>query len=338
MKRCVVASLYRCLLPALLLIMGSFHMQGQERAAWLKQARFGVMTHYLPDWLSKTENKTIGVTEWNNLVNQFNVNDLADQVKSVGASYMIFSIGQNSGYYVSPNAAYDSIVGIKPTKCARRDLIADLSAALHARGLRLIVYLPSGAPNGDELAKTALQWKNGPYPNKEFQANWERVIREWSLRWRDKVDGWWFDGCYWPNIMYRTETTPNFKTFANAARAGNPNSIIAFNTGVMYRLIGVTPYEDYVSGEINKADQLNINKPYDGKIDGEQIHVLCFLGEKWGMGAPRFTTEQAIGYTQVLLNAGGAITWDAPIQSNGRIYQPFIEQLTAIGQSVINKK
>src|SRR5437870_4026225 len=110
MPQCLVASLPRCFLPALLLIIGSLHMQGQERAAWLKQARFGVMTHYLQDWLSKTENKTIGISEWNNLIDQFNVNDLADQVKSVGASYMIFSIGQNSGYYVSPNTAYDSIV------------------------------------------------------------------------------------------------------------------------------------------------------------------------------------------------------------------------------------
>jgi hypothetical protein len=232
-------------------------------------------------------------------------------------------------------------VGSKSGKCSRRDLIADLGAALHARGLKLIVYLPSGAPNGDAQAKEALQWKNGPYPNKEFQAKWERIITEWSLRWREKVDGWWFDGCYWPNIMYRTESTPNFKTFAGAARAGNPNSIVAFNTGVMYRLISVTPYEDYISGEINRADQLSINKAYDGKIDGEQLHVLCFLGEKWGMGAPRFTTGQAIGYTNILLDAGGAITWDAPIQSNGRIYAPFIEQLTSIGKAVAgyqNKK
>ncbi len=323
----------RCLLPVLLLTAQP-EAQAQERAAWLKEARFGVMTHYLQDWLSKTENKTIGVQEWNDLIEHFNVYELANQVKAVGASYMIFSIGQNSGYYVSPNAAYDSIVDNKPSKCAKRDLIADLSTALHARGLKLLVYLPSGAPNGDEQAKNALQWKNGPYPNKEFQSNWERIIREWSLRWGNKVDGWWFDGCYWPDIMYRTETTPDFKSFASAARAGNPNSIVAFNTGVMYRLISVTPYEDYISGEINKADQLSINKAYDGKIDGEQVHVLCFLGEKWGMGAPRFTTEQAIGYTKVLLDAGGAITWDAPIQSNGHIYPAFIEQLTAIGKAV----
>ncbi len=162
---------------------------------------------------------------------------------------------------------------------------------------------------------------------------WERVITEWSVRWGNRVDGWWFDGCYWPNIMYRREAAPNFKTFAAAARTGNPNSIVAFNTGVMYRLIGITPFEDYIAGEINKTDQVSINHPYDGKIDGEQIHVLSFLAEKWGIGSPRFTEEQIVSYTRKLLDAGGAITWDAPIQSNGLIYPPFIKQLATIGKT-----
>ena len=306
----------------------------QQRAAWLSEARFGVMTHYLPDWLKHTENLDIDVQKWNELVDHFDVNGLADQVKSTGAAYMIFTIGQNSGYYVCPNAAYDKITGISPSKCSHRDLIADLSAALHKRGLRLIVYLPSGAPNGDPVAKKALQWQNGPHPNVEFQRNWEKIIREWSLRWGNKVDGWWFDGCYWPNIMYRGESSPNFKSFAQAARAGNANSIVAFNMGVMYRITSGTPYEDYIAGEINKDDLLTINKPYDGKIDGAQIHILTFLGEKWGMGNPRFSDEQVIKYSKTLWDVKGAITWDAPIQSNGHIYQPFISQLTLIGNAL----
>jgi len=318
----------------LLLILLSISAKAQERAAWMKQAKFGVMTHYLPDWLSQTENINVDITKWNELIDNFNVNTLAAEVKSVGAGYMIFTIGQNSGFYDSPNATYDRLVGNKPSKCSKRDLIADLGVALHNRGLKLIVYLPSGAPNGDQVAKNALQWQNGPHPNKEFQSKWEQIIREWSVRWGDKVDGWWFDGCYWPNIMYRTESAPNFKSFADAARAGNPNSVIGFNMGVFYRLTSGTPYEDYIAGEINKDDMVSINHPYDGKIDGVQIHALSNLGEKWGMGNPRFTIEQILGYTKKINDAGGAMTWDAPIQSNGEIYPAFITQLIAIGKSV----
>ena len=103
--------------------------------------------------------------------------------------------------------------------------MAELAPVLHARGIRLIVYLPSGAPNADREAVKALEWRNGPHRNREFQRNWEQVIREWSLRWGKAVDGWWFDGCYWPNTMYRGETAPNFVSFAAAARAANPSSV-----------------------------------------------------------------------------------------------------------------
>ena len=51
--------------------------------------------------------------------------------------------------------------------------------------------------------------------------DWEAVIGEWSARWGTRVDGWWYDGCYWPNTMYRAKEPPNFESFATAVRAGN---------------------------------------------------------------------------------------------------------------------
>src|ERR1051326_5219419 len=153
--------------------------------------------------------------------------------------YYVISIGQNSGYYLAPNTVYDKLTGISPSKLARRDLVADLYEAMHKRGIRLMVYLPSGAPSGDKTAVAALHWRNGPDRNKEFQQKWEQESREWSRRWGKKVSGWWFDGCYWPNTMYRTEDGPNFATFAAAARAGNPDAALAFNPGVIHRLISI---------------------------------------------------------------------------------------------------
>src|SRR5262249_39592959 len=147
--------------------------------------------------------------------------------------------------------AYDRFVGIHPSKCSRRDLVADLFEPLHKRHIKLMVYLPAGAPHGDAVATKALQYESGPHRNREFQLKWEQVIREWSTRWGTNVVGWWFDGCYWPNAMYRSAEPPNFASFANAARAGNPNSIVAFNPGVVDRILSVTPFEDYSAGEIN---------------------------------------------------------------------------------------
>jgi hypothetical protein len=310
----------------------------QERAAWMGAAKFGVMTHYLQDWLSQTENLAIDVDKWNDLVNHFDTDRLAESVKATGAGYLIFTIGQNSGYYVSPNKVYDRMVGRDTSRCAKRDLIADLGNSLHKLGLKFIVYLPSGAPARDDKAKANLQWKNGPYPNIAFQQKWEQIISDWSVRWGNKVDGWWFDGCYWPNMMYRSENSPNFKSFAGAARAGNPNSCVGFNCGEIPRLLSLTPYEDYTAGEESRPELLSIIRSQEGKVDGSQIHVLSYLGQKWGMGSPRYSNEEAISFSKVLLDAGGAITWDVPIQSNGEIYPPFLIQLTAIGKVVAEYK
>jgi hypothetical protein len=170
-----------------------------SRAAWMRDARFGVMTHYLADWIAQTTHEPMSIERWNRLVDQFDVERPAEQVKSTGAGYCIISLGQNSGYYLSPNSAYDQLTGISPSKLSRRDLVADLYDALHKRGIRLMVYLPLGAPGGDKAADATLNWQNGPYRNKEFQQRWEQIIREWSVRWGKKVSGWWFDGCYWPN-------------------------------------------------------------------------------------------------------------------------------------------
>ena len=74
----------------------------------------------------------------------FDVNGLADQLASAGAGYFVLTLGQNSGFYCSPNATYDKLTGITPSKCARRDLVSDLSAALRAKRIRLMVYLPAG--------------------------------------------------------------------------------------------------------------------------------------------------------------------------------------------------
>jgi hypothetical protein len=306
-----------------------------ERAAWMQQARWGVMVHYLADWKARDHNLRMNVEEWNRLIRNFDVEALADQLQSVGAGYLILTIGQNSGYYLAPNATYDRLTGIEPGKCSRRDLVSDVSAALRQRGIRFIVYLPAGAPNGDRAAREALQWQNGPHPNKEFQQKWERIIRDWSLRWGNRVDGWWFDGCYWPNMLYRSKEPPNFESFAAAARAGNQNSAIAFNPGAVPRLISVTPHEDYTAGEISDPSVLSIRRGVGGKIDGRQIQVLSYLGRTWGRGEPRFTVEEALKWSNEVRRAGGAITWDVPVQLDGQIPESFVEQLRAIGKAVM---
>ena len=306
-----------------------------DRAAWMRTARWGVMTHFLADWRARADKEPASVEHWNDLIDHFDVDGLAEQLKSVGAGWYLISIGQNSGYYLSPNATYDKLTRIAPSKLSHRDLVADLATALAKRGIRLMVYLPSGAPGGDRVAREALKWENGPHRNAEFQRNWEAIISEWSQRWEKNVSGWWFDGCYWPNQMYRTDDAPNFSSFAAAARAGNADSAVAFNPGVVYRTLSITPHEDYLAGEIDKPELWTPKRHADGKADGAQIHVLSYLGATWGQGAPRFAAADAIVFAKKVAEAGGVITWDTPIQKGGTFAPDFVAQLKAIGEAML---
>ncbi len=308
--------------------------RASDRAAWMQQARWGVMNHYLADWKARELDIEMRVEKWNELIDGFDVEGLAKQLESVGASYYLITIGQNSGYYLSPNETYDRFVGIQPSKCTRRDLVADLYEALQKRRIKLMVYLPSGAPAGDRVAREALQWQRGPYRNREFQLMWQEVVSEWSRRWGDKVAGWWFDGCYWPNSMYRHPDPPNFATFAAAARTGNPDSAVAFNPGVYNRLRSLTPCEDFLAGEINDPNAVDLRRAVAGQHDGVQVHVLSYLGQRWGMGAPRFSTEDVVRWSRERTRNGGALTWDVPVQANGLMSPPFIDQLTAVGRAL----
>jgi hypothetical protein len=299
---------------------------GTGRASWMQDPHYcwGVMTHYLADWQARVHNLQMNVDTWNKLVDGFNVEGMAQRLQGAGAGHYQISIGQNSGYYLAPNPTYDSLVGENPGKCSLRDLVAELSEPLHKRDIKLMVYLPSGAPSQDKTACARLGWKRGPYPNKDFQNKWETVIADWSRRWGAKVTGWWFDGCYWPNTMYRSLEPPNFFTFAAAARAGNSESALAFNPGVITRMIGISPDQDFMAGETNDPEQLNVHDSAEGTVDGVQIHMLSFLGKTWGMGDPRFTTDQVIEYTKKVRDYGGSVTWDVPVELDGSIRDAFL--------------
>ena len=98
----------------------------QARAAeptdWFHQARWGVLTHYLGAPPSSRGGAEVTSEMWNQQVDAFDVDGLTQQLASTGTKYLLFTIGQNSGHFCAPNATYDKLVGISPSKCSRRDL------------------------------------------------------------------------------------------------------------------------------------------------------------------------------------------------------------------------
>jgi hypothetical protein len=160
----------------------------------------------------------------------------------------------------------------------------------------------------------------------EFQCNWEAIIREWSLRWVGKVKGWWIDGCYYADDMYRHTDEPNFHSFASALRAGNPDAILSFNHGKSDAVIH-SPEDDYTAGEVSHWFPICYRRWVKENEHQAQFHVLSFLGETWGGSKLRFPDAFVAGYTEQVTNNGGAVTWDVPIDESGTIPENCINQL-----------
>ena len=284
---------------------------------------WGLMFHYL-DADSPADSKEHSRTtaeEWNARVDGFDTGLLRGQLRQLQPGWVIWTVGQNSGHYCAPNEAYDAIVGHHPSKCARRDLVADIGRMLREQGIRLIVYVPSGAPEADPQARERLQWAPAhPTPGvtverqAEFQRMWERILREWSLRWGDMVSGWWIDGCYAPDAMYRHADAPNFSSLAGALRAGNPHAAVAFNGGVKTPIQRLDEVEDYTAGECDIGLPIfRDHVPWGHERTAAQFHALSFLGAGWGVGSPRLPAALVKAYTQYLQSQQGGITWDIPL-------------------------
>ena len=311
---------------------------------WFKQCRWGLFTHYLADSASNLQPIALPVDEWNRRIDAFDVEGLARQLAEAQVPYFVITLGQNSGFYLSPNQAYDDIVGIRPSKCSRRDLIADLARALTPRGIRLLAYLPGGAPAADAVAKARLEGRPDERLT-DLQRNWEAVAREWSLRWGTSLSGWWIDGPY-NTAAYSHPDAPNYRSFAEALKAGNPDAIVAFNNGLRTPLYSITECDDFTPGEIerdmtvaagNTPDYSRLQN-YERFLNGAQLHVLTIMGEWWGKGPVRFPDELTIGYTKFINSRGGVVSWDAPLTQRGLIYEAFWPQVKALGQAIHSQR
>jgi len=303
----------------------------QANTDWFCKARYGVFVHYLAG-LQNNANQVHSLgreTSWDDCVREFDTERFADAMAQAGAGYVIFTVMQVSHFMIAPNATFDEITGYKPGEaCATRDLIEDLYASLNRRGIPLMLYYTGDGPRGDEKAAAAFGWAWPP--PREFVEKWAAVGREYSLRYGGKVAGWWVDGCYsW--IGYDDE---RLGMMAEALRAGNPQAIIALNPGVQDRVRPYTRHEDYTAGEQNAF----FDRPLSRFVDGEQWHILSYLGTGWGQPGVRYGKQDMIEYVAEVNRFGGVVSIDVLLYRDGSLDRSQLEILKALRPGLASYK
>jgi hypothetical protein len=297
---------------------------------WFQKAGYGVFVHYLEDLQNDPEQlHSLGRhTTWDACVREFDVARFADGMAQAGAGYVVFTMQQRTRFLIAPNATFDRLTGYKAGEaCATRDLVEDLYQALHRHHIPLMLYWTGDGPRADSRAAEVLGWKD-PVPA-EYVRNWAAVVREYGERYGEKVAGWWVDGSY-RFIGYDEE---KLGIMAAALKAGNPRRIIAFNPGVEDKVRPYSRHEDFTCGEQNQF----LDQPAGRWIDGEQWHILSFLGNgqshigaAWGMPGLKYAKQELVDYIFAVNQAGGVVSIDAMLYRDGGLDRSQLELLKAL--------
>jgi len=338
-----------------------------ERTDWMT-GRFGLMNHWL--FPGVIPEKGEGKETLDGAVDAFNVDRLLADVADTGADWLIFTLGQNSGTYISPNPVIEALCGAG--HCSRRDLALEIAQGLHRMGKRFIAYLPCEVAANTTM-HTSMAWNaqegSGQY---EFQDRYTSVVRAWAERFGDLLDGWWFDGCYtWP--IFHNQYM-EWDLWYTSARAGNPMAALAFNDGSL--CVGntspVRAEHDYLSGETEmlvggKArlgrgnDSVEGHLPSGRYVAGTkcQWHSLlpvdCFwmhgaqppawvpdhpyqafpIGATAGPMEPPIYYDEELGqFLRACCGVGGAVTFNVGVYQEGHLGKETVKQLGRIGKTV----
>jgi len=295
---------------------------------WFLHAGHGVFTHYLNGLQNSFGPNSLGKNStWSQTVDDFNVTAYADSVAAAGGRYAIITMMQGSKEMLGPNSVYDKYTGYAPgTACSTRDLIPELSAALSARNISLMLYWTGDGPHEDPQASTGLGWPDAPKDRSNvpllFAQRWAEVLGEYATRYGSSVKGWWVDGCY----TYFNYSDTKLEPYFTAARAGNPDALLAFNHGVKHPISRYSAWEDYTCGESDDFSEL----PTSRFVSGSQWHELGYLGEQWAQGGVRYNATVLGPYVRAVNAVGGVLTVDAQLFRNGSINAP---QVGVLGQA-----
>ncbi|MDO8587437.1 MAG: alpha-L-fucosidase [Armatimonadota bacterium] len=329
-----------------------------HRAKWMADGSYGVMVHYLLSPAGETlEAKT---AELNRIIDAFDLDTFVKQFEESGADWLIFTIGQNTGYYNSSNSVTDRLI---PGRTPKRDLVMEMAQRVKKLKKRFIVYFPAPleSPTPPDIQQ-AFGWNQEDQTH--FFKRYHNCIRAYSEKFGSLCDGWWFDGCY----DWISKGRWDWSDWIAPARAGNPNSIVALNDGAfcVAREKPVSPRQDYHAGEVHLLHKGQIVFGYppeggfkisrDGRllyeenpaklympksqyIDGVQWHALVPMDSSFNAptipySACHYSDEELLQFLRGCKSVKGAVTFNAPIDINGHIPAETAAQLKRIGKVV----
>jgi hypothetical protein len=245
-----------------------------------KGYRYGIMQQY-GAWGFPETGTAKDMETW---ANEFDVDSWVQDMKDLGADYVVWSVTWWRYTMPAPITAVNTIVG-NSERTTERDLLGEVANALEAEGIDLYFYYHLGQETsynggyglGDwwqaqDYPDTFNGWATGDKTT--FFNNWESVISEIGNRYGDKLDGWFFDD----GITYYPAP---FESLGTAARAGNPDRLISYNQWIVAHY---TDFQDVYFGEHHRlpkeGDEGYLTESGQAGLFG---HNMYRLENDWGI-------------------------------------------------------
>ena len=276
----------------------------RKQADWFKDAGYGLMFQ----WTNRATPPQGPAKGWEEKINDFDLDAFIELVDASGAAYVIWSATWGNQYISAPVKSLDQLIAGRTTS---RDLLGEMAARLHEKEVKLIFYYHYGYECYHAQDTAWLELAGGYQADKsELYSNLMRIISELGTRYGDHLDGWWFDGgARYLNCHFDGSSAADgivsapFKAFTAAARTGNPERLVAYNSWIKPR---ITDYQDYYGGEGKtsfSAAELTDGVFKRGRQQGLQAHGCFVLERRWGhidlntpIAKPKFSLKQLIGF------------------------------------------
>ena len=307
---------------------------------WFKNAKYGLNVAFFPENYPQFKQKDFSDGTWNKMVDDFDVKGFVSDVLKTGAKYLIFSVGQASGYYTSPSSVFTTATKTKVGEFVpRRDLVKDIAVALKKYNIPLLAYVGVEGPIAAPPKITSTFPAKNDQADDENRQTFNAMIREWSGRWGTNVAGWWLDGCYpWVAGFGNTPTgEANVDAVISATKWGNKQAISTCNPSIeIFKALSVK--QDFMAGEEEYFHRYPRGRFVEHKGQRIQWHVMSFLGKNWSeASSTRYSKRQLVEYVKGATQLGGVVTIDTAVTPKGRIVKNQLKQMAEVKRVIRNK-
>jgi hypothetical protein len=211
-------------------------------------------------------------------------------------------------------------------------LVGDLADALNSRHIRLELYFHPGHDDAPWWQQTHF---NDADKSAYFQ-QWRAVISSIGNQYGKKLAGWWFDDAAFTYYPFN----PDWEQMTAAARAGNPDRVVAYNSWILPKL---TDFYDVYTGENGswetKYEDLaflpigGTGRYTGGPQAGLQAEITAIVNGNWGhfksdqpIGPPRFSDEDFVSKLKDAISRKEVPLLDVEVYQDGTISPQTLQQ------------